>query len=146
MALFLFTKSIIENKTIKVFNNGKMIRDFTFIDDIIESIKRLIKKTPTKNNISDIENLKPDNSWAPYKIFNIGNSNPIPLMKFISTLENELGIKAIKEYLPIQPGDVASTEADTNSLEEWVNFKPNTTIEYGISKFVNWYKEFYNYK
>ena len=146
MALFLFTKSIIENKAIKVFNNGKMIRDFTFIDDIIESIKRLIKKPPTKNNISDIENLKPDNSWAPYKIFNIGNSNPVPLMKFILTLENELGIKATKEYLPIQPGDVASTEADTNSLEEWVNFKPNTTIEDGISKFVNWYKEFYNYK
>ena len=143
MALFLFTKSIIEKKPIKVFNHGKMIRDFTFVDDIIESIIRIIKKPPTNNNISDIENLKPDNSWAPYKVFNIGNSNPTPLMKFIVTLENELGIKAIKEYLPIQPGDVPSTEADTNSLEEWVDFKPNTSIEDGISKFVNWYKEFY---
>ena len=143
MALFLFTKSIIEKKPIKVFNHGKMIRDFTFVDDIIESIIRIIKKPPTNNNISDTENLKPDNSWAPYKVFNIGNSNPTPLMKFIVTLENELGIKAIKEYLPIQPGDVPSTEADTNSLEEWVDFKPNTSIEDGISKFVNWYKEFY---
>ena len=145
MALFLFTKSIIEKKAIKVFNYGEMIRDFTFVDDIIESIKRLIKKPPEKNNISDIKNLNPDNSWAPYKIFNIGNSNPIPLMKFIVTLENELGIKAIKEYLPIQPGDVPSTEADTKSLEDWVNYKPNTSIENGISKFVKWYKEFYKF-
>ena len=143
MALFLFTKAIMENKPIKVFNNGEMIRDFTFVDDIIESIRKLIKKPPTKNNLTDIENLKPDNSWAPFKIFNIGNSNPIPLMKFILTLENELGKKAIKEYLPIQPGDVPSTESDTNSLEEWVNFKPSTSVEDGVSKFVNWYKEFY---
>ena len=146
MALFLFTKLILENKPIKVFNNGKMIRDFTFIDDITESIRRLIKKPPLEKNINNLEYLKPDSSWAPFKIFNIGNSNPTPLMKFIVTLENELGKKAIKEYHPIQPGDVLSTEADTSSLEKWVNFKPSTSIEEGVSKFVSWYKKFYEIK
>ena len=121
-----------------------MMRNFTFVDDIIESIKRLIKKPPKKSKLHDLENLQPNESWAPFKIFNIGNSNRTPLIKFIKTLEKELGKKAIKEYLPIQPGDVPSTEADTNSLEEWINFKPGTSIEVGISKFVSWYKEFYN--
>ena len=143
MALFLFTKLILENKPIKVFNNGKMIRDFTFIDDIIESIRRLIKKPPLEKNINNQEYLKPNISWAPFKIFTVGNSNPTPLMKFIVTLENELGKKAIKEYHPIQPGDVPSTEADTTSLEKLVNFKPSTSIEEGVSKFVSWYKTFY---
>jgi len=145
MALFLFTKSIIENKPIKVFNNGKMIRDFTYIDDIIESIRRLIKKAPLKTNLSHKGNFDPNESWAPYKIFNIGNSNPTPLMDFIVALENALGKKAIKKYLPMQPGDVASTESNNKSLEEWINFKPNTSIKDGISKFVCWYKQFYNY-
>ena len=145
MALFLFTKSIIENRPIKVFNNGEMIRDFTYIDDIIESLRRLIKKTPLKSNLSYNGNFDPNESWAPYKIFNIGNSNPTPLMDFIVALEDSLGKKAIKKYLPMQPGDVASTESNNKSLEEWINFKPNTSIKDGISKFVCWYKQFYNY-
>ena len=144
MALFLFTKSIIENKPIKVFNNGAMVRDFTYIDDIVESIKRLIKKPPTRNNIYENKNFDPNESWAPYRIFNIGNSNPTPLMDFIVALENSLGKKAIKKYLPIQPGDVTSTESSNKLLEEWINFKPNTSIKDGINKFVTWYKEFYN--
>jgi len=145
MALFLFTKSIIENKPIKVFNNGAMVRDFTYIDDIVESIKRLIKKPPTKTNIYKKRNFEPNESWAPYKIFNIGNSDPTPLMDFIVALENSLGKKAIKKYLPIQPGDVPSTESNNKLLEEWINFKPNTSIKDGIYKFVAWYKEFYNF-
>ncbi len=143
MALFIFTKCIISNKPIKIFNNGNMIRDFTYIDDIIESVRRVIKKPPLKNDSFDLNKLEPDISWAPYRIFNIGNSNPTPLMDFIFALENKLGKKAIKEYLPIQPGDVPRTESDTKSLEKWINFKPNTSVEDGISKFVDWYKEFY---
>ena len=143
MALFLFTKSILSNKPIKVFNNGRMVRDFTYIDDIVESILRLVKKPPKKNNSFDFENLNPNNSWAPFHIFNIGNSNPTPLMDFISAIEDELGKKGIKEYLPMQPGDVPSTESDTKSLEKWVNYKPSTSVKEGISKFVAWYKEFY---
>ena len=146
MALFLFTKSIIENKAIKIFNNGKMTRDFTYVDDIVESIQRVIKKPPQKNLLFDFNISSPAESWAPYRIFNIGNSNPTPLMNFIDALENELGIKAKKEFLPMQLGDVQSTSADTNLLEEWINYKPNTSIKKGISEFVKWYKEFYKIK
>ena len=144
MALFLFTKSIIENKPIKVFNNGEMVRDFTYIDDIVESIKKLIKKPPTKIYISNNKNFDPNESWAPFKIFNIGNSNPTPLMDFIDALEDALEKKAIKNFLPIQPGDVPTTESNNKSLEEWINFKPNTSIKDGINKFIIWYKDFYN--
>ena len=90
--------------------------------------------------------LSPDNSWAPYKIFNIGNSNPTPLMEFIRSIENILGKKAIKKYLPIQPGDVPNTESDTKSLEKWINFRPSTPVKEGISKFIDWYKTFYKCK
>ena len=144
MALFMFTKNIINNEPIKIFNNGAMTRDFTYIDDIVESINRVIQKPPKKDDSFDFNNLKPDNSWAPYHIFNIGNSNPTPLMDFISCLEKKLGKKAIKQYLPIQPGDVPGTESDTKSLEKWINFKPCTSVEIGISEFVDWYKKFYN--
>ena len=144
MALFLFTKNIINNQPIKIFNNGQMIRDFTYIDDIVESIIRLIQKPPKKDNSFDYKSLLPNKSWAPYQIFNIGNSNPTPLMDFISCLEKKLGKKAIKQYLPIQPGDVPSTESDTKSLEKWIDFKPCTSVEIGISEFVDWYKKFYN--
>ncbi len=145
MALFLFTKSIISNVPIKIFNNGKMSRDFTYIDDVIESIIRVIRKPPLKNNSFDYQNLKPNNSWAPYQIFNIGNSNPIPLMDFIGALEKKLGKKAIKEFLPIQPGDVPFTESDSRLLEDFVSFKPSTSVQEGISKFVDWYKEYYQF-
>ncbi len=144
MALFLFTKNIINNEPIKIFNNGEMKRDFTYIDDIVESITRLIQKPPKKDNSFDFNNLKPDDSWAPYRIFNIGNSNPTPLMDFINNIEKKLGKKAKKQYLPIQPGDVPGTESDCKSLENLINFKPSTSVEIGISKFIDWYRKFYN--
>ena len=143
MALFLFTEAIINNRPIKVFNNGNMMRDFTYIDDIIEGVFRVIFKTATPNK--NFKKLIPNssNSWAPYRIFNIGNSNPVNLKKYIETIEKYLGKKAIKELLPMQPGDVKSTSANTKLLEEWIGFKPNTTIEDGVNKFVNWYKMYY---
>ena len=144
MALFLFTKSIIDGKPIKVFNNGNMIRDFTYVDDIVESIERLIGKLPEKNNNFDLINPNPSYSWAPYRIFNIGNSSPVSLMDYISEIEEALGKKAIKEYLPMQPGDVSETSANTKLLEDWVDFRPNTSVKDGILNFVNWYRDYYN--
>ena len=143
MALFLFTKSIIEKKSIKIFNNGDMIRDFTYIDDITESMVRLLNKIPQKNE--NFNKLLPDSdsSWCAHKVFNIGNSKPTQLIDYISAIERSLGIKAIKEYLPIQPGDVKKTYADTTSLEKWINFRPNTDINYGVKKFVDWYKNYH---
>ena len=143
MALFLFTKSIIKGETIKIFNNGNMIRDFTYIDDIIESLIRLINKPATKDIHFDKLNPNPSTSWCPHRIFNIGNSQPIPLMEYIYAIEKALGIEAKKEYLPMQAGDVEITSADTSSLERWINFKPNTSINDGVVKFVEWYKNFY---
>ncbi len=145
MALFLFTKAILSGEPIKVFNNGEMIRDFTFVDDIIESLTRLLNKPATPNNNFDKKHPDPAISWAPHKIFNIGNSCSIPLMKYIEALENTLEIKAKKIFEPIQPGDVKETLADTSSLERWIDFKPNTSIEFGIRQFVGWYKSFYKY-
>ena len=143
MALFLFTKSIINNTPIKVFNNGEMTRDFTYIDDIIESLYRVINKIP--NQDIDLDNRSEVHSVAPYRIFNIGNSHPIKLMEFISEIENTLGIKAKKEFLEMQPGDVANTFADTTALEKWINYKPNTSVKDGITEFVEWYKKFFHY-
>ena len=143
MALFLFTKSIINKTPIKIFNNGEMTRDFTYIDDIIESLYRVIIKIP--NPDIDRDNRSELPSTAPYRIFNIGNSNPINLMEFISEIENSLGIKAKKEFLEMQPGDVANTFADTTALEKWINFKPNTSIKDGITEFIEWYKKFFHY-
>ena len=143
MALFIFTKSIIASKSIDIFNNGNMIRDFTYIDDIIESILRVIRKPPKSNQNYDKRNIDPSSSWSPHKVFNIGNSNPVSLMRFVEAIEDAIGKKAIKNFLPLQLGDVASTHADTKLLENWINFKPNTPIEIGIRNFVNWYQEFY---
>ena len=144
MALFLFTKSILENKPIKVFNNGKMVRDFTYIDDIIEGIIRVINKPPKPEENFSFKDPDPSNSWCPHKIFNIGNSTPTNLMDYIEAIENILKIKAKKELLPIQDGDVTITSADTSKLNQWTGFKPNTSIDYGINEFVKWYKKFYN--
>lgn len=143
MALFLFTKAIIEKKPIKIFNNGNMMRDFTYIDDITESLIRVINKPPTKNENFDKHKPDPSCSWGPYKIFNIGNSNPIPLMSFINEIESALNTKADKILTPIQLGDVKETFADTQELEKWINYKPDTSIKEGIGYFVNWYKEYY---
>ena len=143
MALFLFTESILKELPIKIFNNGEMARDFSYIDDVIESILRVIKIPPVRNNNFDYQKLNPNNSWAPYQIFNIGNSNPTSLVDFINILEEKLEKKAIKEYHPIQPGDIPVTESDSKLLENLIDFKPSTTIHEGISKFVDWYKDFY---
>ena len=145
MALFIFTKAIIEGRPINIFNDGNMIRDFTFIDDIIESLVRVISKIPIVQENYDTKNPNPSFSWAPYRIFNIGNSDPVPLMKFIQAIESSLNIKAKKNFMPMQPGDVQATFADTSELENWVKFKPKTPIKEGIDSFVNWYKDYYKY-
>lgn len=143
MALFLFTKAILENRPIDIFNNGNMTRDFTFIDDVVESVIRVMDKIATPNHLFDHCNPDPSTSDAPYRIFNVGNSRPTVLMDYISAIEDEIGIKAKKNFLPLQPGDVLSTAADTGALDEWINFKPNTTIKYGVSEFVKWYRGYY---
>ncbi|ELS03861.1 nucleoside-diphosphate-sugar epimerase [Xenococcus sp. PCC 7305] len=143
MALFLFTKAILEGKPINVFNYGKMKRDFTYIDDIIEGVIRVIDHVAQSN--PNWSGHSPDSatSYAPYRNYNIGNNQPIELMDFIEVLENCLGIKAEKNLLPIQPGDVPVTYADVDALVQDVGFKPNTSIEVGIERFVHWYRSYY---
>ncbi len=145
MAPMLFTKSILENKPIKIFNNGEMSRDFTYIDDVILIIEKLLKKPATPNKNFKRSNPDPSSSWNPFKIFNIGNNNVIKLMDFIKILEEEIGQKAIKLYCQMEPGDVQFTSADTSEIYKWVNFKPNTTINTGIRKLITWYKDYYKY-
>ncbi len=144
MALFLFTKAILNNQPINIFNKGNMVRDFTYIDDVIESIFRLIDNKPNIDKNFDFLNPNPSKSWAPYQIFNIGNSNPINLNEYIKLLEKELGREAKKNFMPMQDGDVQNTEADTTMLNDFIHFKPNTPIEYGVKKFISWYKNFYS--
>ena len=143
MALFLFTKAILNNEEINIYNHGKMTRDFTYIDDIVESLSRIIDKTPESDKNFNYMTPNPSTSWAPYKVFNIGNSNPTQLLDYIEAIEKATGLKAKRKYLPMQPGDVENTSADTHSLEDWINFKPNTSIEKGVTEFVSWYKSFY---
>ncbi|PNK22198.1 capsular biosynthesis protein CpsI [Bacillus thuringiensis] len=143
MAYYSFTRNIIEENTIKVFNNGDMRRDFTYIDDIVEGIIRLLDNPPIYNEKWDRANPDPSSSYAPYKIYNIGNNTPIKLMDFINTLENLIGKKAKIEFLPMQPGDVKETYADISDLQDDVGFYPSTTIEEGLTQFVNWYKNYY---
>ena len=143
MALFLFTKAILENKSIDVFNHGKMVRDFTYIDDIVEGIVRCIDKPAESNLQFDSANPDPSSSGAPYRVFNIGNNQPTPLMDFIGALEVALGKTAKKKYLPIQPGDVPATSANTDELAAWVGFKSSTAVTQGVTKFVDWYRDYY---
>ena len=143
MALFLFTKAMLEGKPIQVFNNGQMVRDFTYIDDIIESLMRLLEKPATADPAFDPQVPNPSTSWAPHRVFNIGNSTPTPLMDYIHAVEDALGVKAEKQLMPMQPGDVPSTAADTSALEAWVHFKPNTPVQEGVANFVGWYRGFY---
>jgi len=143
MALFLFTKAILEGKPIDVFNNGKMRRDFTYVDDIVEGIVRLLPNVPKGNPTWNGEHPDPSTSFAPYKIYNIGNNKPVELLHFIEVLEANLGKKAVKNFLPLQDGDVPETYADVEDLMNDVGFKPATSIEAGIKNFVNWYKEYY---
>ena len=146
MAYFSFTKNIMEGKPIKVFNHGKMERDFTYIDDIVEAMYKLINKIPKENKDWDEKKDSISESFAPYKIYNIGNNSPVPLMEFINILEEKIGKKAKKIYLDMQPGDVLRTYADTSDLEKEINFKPSTKLADGLEKFVEWYKEYYGGK
>ena len=145
MALFIFTKAIIEGKPINVFNNGNMIRDFTYIDDIVEGVIRVSVKPATANLNFDPKSPDPATSNSAYRVFNIGNNNPVELMNYIKALENALGIEAKKNFMPIQMGDVPATCSDTDELFNWVGFKPNTSIQDGINNFVIWYREFYKW-
>ena len=143
MAYFSFTKDIIEGKPIKVFNHGKMERDFTYIDDIVEGIVKLLDKAPVTKPSWDESQDSISTSFAPYKIYNIGNNNPVPLMRFINALESALGKEAEKVYMDMQAGDVLRTFADVSDLELEIGFKPSTTIEEGLKKFVDWYLSYY---
>jgi len=141
MAMFLFTKAIVEGKPIKVFNHGQMQRDFTYIDDIVEGIIRIQEKPPVAN--PSWSGISASESTAPYKIFNIGNNQPVKLMTFIEAIEKALGKKAVKEYLPMQDGDVPATYADIDDLQQAVGFKPATPIDVGVQRFVDWYQGYY---
>jgi UDP-glucuronate 4-epimerase len=143
MALFLFTKAIINGEPIKIFNNGQMMRDFTYVDDIVESIYRLTLKKTEPNPDWNGKNPDPGTSYAPYKVYNIGNNNPVNLMEFIKAIEEKLGIEAKKEYLPLQAGDVPRTYADVEDLYRDIDFRPKTSIENGISNFIEWYLDYY---
>ncbi|ONI37880.1 capsular biosynthesis protein CpsI [Candidatus Epulonipiscium fishelsonii] len=144
MAYFSFTKDILSETPIKVFNHGKMERDFTYIDDIVEGVYKLLDVIPKPNKDWSEDKDKISESFAPYKIYNIGNNEPIQLEKFINVLEDLLGKKAQKIYMDMQDGDVVKTYADTSDLENDINFKPHTSIEKGLSNFVNWYRNYYN--
>lgn len=143
MAYFSFTKDILEGRPIKVFNHGKMERDFTYIDDIVEGVVKLIDRIPVAKEDWDESRDDLSESFAPYKIYNIGNNSPVPLMRFINALEAALGKEAEKIYMDMQPGDVLRTYADVTDLERDIGFKPSTSIEDGIKRFMDWYKEFY---
>ncbi len=143
MSPMLFTKAILNNEPINVYNNGDMLRDFTYIDDIVEGVVRCIDTPAAPNSEWDAMNPDPCSSRAPYRIYNIGNSNSIKLMDYISAVENACGKEAQKNFMPMQPGDVYQTSADTSKLEAAVGFRPNTTISKGIEVTVNWYREFY---
>lgn len=143
MALFKFTEAILNGRAIDVYNHGQMVRDFTYIDDIVEGVIRLVEKPSAES--AEFKTDKPDagTSNVPWRIFNIGNGQPTPLMDYISALETALGVDAKKNFVEIQPGDVLMTYADTSRLEEWTGFKPDTPIEKGVKKFVNWYQRYY---
>lgn len=144
MAYFKFTNKVMNGEKIQIYNNGDMKRDFTYIDDIVDGIVRLLDKAPKANPDYDKANPTPKESDAPYKVFNIGNNTPVQLLDFVETLEKHLGVEAEKEFLPMQPGDVKVTYADVDDLSQTTGFKPTTSIDEGLGKFVKWYKEYYN--
>jgi UDP-glucuronate 4-epimerase len=146
MALFLFTEKIISDQPIDVYNNGNMLRDFTYVEDIVEGITRVISNPPKSNPEWSGLHPDPSSSRAPYKIYNIGNNNPVRLLDFISAIEKKLKKKAIKNMLPMHPGDIPASHADVEDLIQDIGYKPNTSIQAGIDKFIDWYLEFYNIK
>ena len=143
MALFLFAEAMRKGEPINVFNHGKMIRDFTYVDDVVESITRLMQKPPQRNENWNGNELRIDMSSAPYRIFNVGNGSPVELMRYINALECALGIEGKYNMMDVQPGDVLATHADTSAIEEYIGFKPETSVEKGIDEFVKWYKKYY---
>ncbi|MCO5144074.1 MAG: NAD-dependent epimerase [Oligoflexia bacterium] len=143
MALFLFTKAILEGKPIDVFNHGKMKRDFTYVDDIVEGVTRISRKVPEKNSNWDANRPDPATSSAPYIVYNIGNNNPVELMRYIEAIESAIGKKAQKNMMPMQAGDVPSTYANVDALIADAGFKPSTSVEEGVKKFVDWYRNYY---
>jgi len=146
MALFKFTKAIIDDNEIDIYNNGDMRRDFTYIDDIVEGILRIKDIIPTVNSDWQVESGSAANSSAPYKIFNIGNGNPVKLMDFIESLESSLGKVAKKNFMPMQPGDVYQTYADVDDLFKVTGYRPSVSVQQGVDNFVNWYRNFYKIK
>lgn len=143
MALFKFTKKILEGDTIDIYNDGELSRDFTYIDDIVEGIIRIQSVTPAKDENWTVENGSPATSSAPYRVYNIGNGQPVKLMDFVTSLEKAIGMEAQKNYMPMQPGDVYATYADTTDLFKVIGYKPQVDIETGVNRFVKWYREFY---
>ena len=143
MALFLFTKAMLAGEPINVFNHGQMVRDFTYIDDIVEGVMRVIDRPAEPDPTWSGAAPNPATSQAPYRLFNIGNNNPVQLMRYIQALETCLGKKAAMNMLPMQPGDVPATDADVSRLSDWVGFKPQTQVEDGIARFVAWYRDYY---
>ncbi len=144
MALFKFTKAILEGTPIEIYNHGDMVRDFTYIDDIIEGVVRLVDNPASADNSFLPDQPDAGTSSAPWRIFNIGNGQPTPLMDYITALETALGKEAIKTFLPMQPGDVPATSADTTRLGAWVGFRPDTPVSEGVGNFVDWYLSFYH--
>ena len=143
MALFLFTKAILEGRPIDVFNYGDMQRDFTFVDDIVEGVIRVLDRPATADESYESNRADPATSNVPYRVFNIGNNNPVRLLDFIGCIENALGMTATKNLLPLQDGDVPATYANTDALNDWVGFVPATSVETGIGRFVDWYRAYY---
>lgn len=143
MALFLFTKAILEDRAIDVFNYGKMQRDFTYVDDIVEGVIRVLDRPAEPDPDFDPQAPNPGTSRAPFRVFNIGNQGPVELMSYIEAIETALGRKATKNLLPLQPGDVPATSADVSALTAWTGFKPGTRVEDGVARFVAWYIEYH---
>ena len=143
MALFLFTKAILEGRPIDVFNHGNMKRDFTYVDDIVEGVIRVLDRQAVANPNYDAVLADPATSNVPYRVFNIGNNNPVALLDYIGCIEDALGLKAEKNLLPLQDGDVPATYANTDALQEWIAFVPGTTVQQGVGRFVAWYRDYY---
>ena len=144
MALYIFTNKMLKGEPITIHNNGEMLRDFTYIDDIVEGVVRIMQKIPESNANWKVSEGDSSSSTVPYKLYNIGNSKPVHLMRYIELIEENLGIKALKNFIPIQPGEAYINYADTTPLQQEIGYKPSTNIEDGVAKFIAWYKEYYN--
>ena len=143
MALFMFTKAILAGEPIKVFNHGRMVRDFTYIDDIAQGVVRTLDRPPVANPAYDSAAADPATSAAPYRVFNIGNHEPVQLLDFIAAIERHAGRSAIKTFMDMQPGDVPATHADVSELSAWTGFTPATSVDEGVGRFVAWYRDYY---